>query len=251
LLVYGTHVADFVAAESGRREHVFVAQQSVDNERFRRPATAERLEVLQHQLSLEARPVGVFVGRLEPEKGLDLLLKASAAASVAHTLVLVGSGSLEPELRLLSVRLGIAERVRFAGHVSQGDLPAYLAVADFLVLPSVTTKRVKETWGLVVNEAMNCQLPVIATDAVGAAAGGLVVDGETGLVVPEGDVVALAGALDRLSSDTLLRLSLGQAASARVLDFSVSAAADAFEAAIAAAISARGRARRREVACAS
>ena len=66
------------------------------------------------------------------------------------------------------------------------------AACDVLVVPSVPTRTFREPWGLVVNEAMNQGLAVIATDAVGAAAGGLVRDGENGLIVPAGDERALA-----------------------------------------------------------
>lgn len=251
LLVYGTHVAEFVAAESGRQERVFIAPQAVDNERFRCAVPAGRRAALRRELSLGEAPVAAFVGRLEPGKGLDVLLRAFAAASAQHTLLVVGAGSLGSELQRLAADLGIGSRVRFAGRVGQADLPAYLAAADFLVLPSVTTPRFREPWGLVVNEAMNCGLPVVATDAVGAAAGGLVVHGQTGLVIPAGDVEALAGGFDRLATDAVLRAELGRRARERVLDFSFAAAADAFERAVEAAVASRGRGRAREAACAS
>ena len=67
------------------------------------------------------------------------------------------------------------------------------AHADVLVVPSIPTASFREPWGLVVNEAMNRGMAVIASDAVGAAAGGLVRDGDTGIVVPAGDPRALAG----------------------------------------------------------
>ena len=64
-------------------------------------------------------------------------------------------------------------------------------MADVYVLPSITTRLFKEPWGLVVNEAFNQGVPVIATDAVGAAAGGLVENGVNGFVVPEGNSRAI------------------------------------------------------------
>ena len=85
-----------------------------------------------------------------------------------------------------------------------------------LVLPSVASKRWREAWGMVVNEAMNCGVPVIATDAVGAAAGGLVVDDETGLIVPQRDARALASAIARLLKDDPGRRRLGATAQLRV-----------------------------------
>ena len=125
--------------------------------------------------------------------------------------------------------------MRFIGHIDQTDLPVLLQASDALVLPSVSTRSFKEPWGLVVNEAMNCRLPVIATDSVGAAAGGLVIHRETGLVVPQRDASALASAIEELACDKMKRRSLGEAASARVLAWNYTAAADAFDAALAAA----------------
>jgi glycosyltransferase involved in cell wall biosynthesis len=85
------------------------------------------------------------------------------------------------------------------------------AAADVLVVPSIPTRTFREPWGLVVNEAMNRKLPVIASDAVGAVAGGLVRDGHNGLVVPAGNARALAGAMRRLATDAPLRIRLGAA----------------------------------------
>ena len=82
-------------------------------------------------------------------------------------------------------------------------------------MPSIATRRFLEPWGLVCNEAMSQGRPVIATDAVGAAAGGLVRDGETGLVVPAGDARALAEAIERLLGDAQLRADLGRGARRR------------------------------------
>ena len=84
------------------------------------------------------------------------------------------------------------------------------------MLPSIPTRDFREPWGLVTNEAFNQGVPVIATDAVGAAAGGLIEHERTGLVVPAGDAEALAGALRRLHDDPALRARLGAAARAAV-----------------------------------
>ena len=85
----------------------------------------------------------------------------------------------------------------------------FYAAADVLVIPSLATRHFREPWGLVANEAMNQHLPVIATDAVGAAAGGLVRHERNGLVVRAGDPDALAAALRRLHDDPALRARLG------------------------------------------
>lgn len=239
VVTYGTHVSEYVHRESGRADGVFVARQSVDNERFRRAIPEADVALLRDRLGLTEAPTFTYVGRLTEEKGLATLLEASARAGTAYELVLAGSGPLRGELERQAASLGLDGRVAFAGHVDQADLPVLLRASDALVLPSVTTRRMREPWGLVVNEAMNCGLPVIATDAVGAAAAGLVVDGETGLVVPERDAESLARAIDRLVSDAEERRRLGRAGSERVLSWNYSAAAEAFESALAYAMSGR------------
>lgn len=240
LVVYGPHVARHVADESGRTENVFEAPQAVDNGVFRAPPSPERRQALRAELGLGLAPVACFVGRLEPEKGLETLVRALAASRVEQQLLVVGSGGFEDELRRLVRELALDDgRVRFAGYVEQRALVDYLAVCDYLVLPSVTTSRFREPWGLVANEAMNAALPVVATEAVGAVAGGLVVHDVTGLVVPERDEEALAAALDALAQDEALRRRLGASASARVLRWSFDAAAAGFASAIESAIARR------------
>jgi glycosyltransferase involved in cell wall biosynthesis len=107
------------------------------------------------------------------------------------------------------------------------------AAADALVVPSIATRSFREPWGLVVNEAMNQELPVIASDAVGAAAGGLVRDGRNGLIVSAGDPVALAAALRRLARDPSDRARMGAAGRRDVAAYSFDAWAGGFSAALA------------------
>ena len=125
--------------------------------------------------------------------------------------------------------------------VSPVELRNLYAASDVLVLPSIPTRTFREPWGLVVNEAMNRGLPVIATDAVGAAAGGLVRDGRNGLVVPAGDSTALAEALGRLAGDAPLRARLGAAGAEDVRAFTHDAWARGFSEALASLGLSRGR----------
>ncbi len=151
-----------------------------------------------------ARPATrfLFVGRDAPEKGLAVLLEAWRRADLPEAeaaLVLVGAGagaSRAPSI--LGLDPVSAERLR--------DL---YAGADVLVVPSIETRTFREPWGLVVNEAMNRGLAVITSDAVGAAAGGLVRDGHNGLVVPAGNEPALGRAIVSLAQDRALRARLG------------------------------------------
>jgi glycosyltransferase involved in cell wall biosynthesis len=102
--------------------------------------------------------------------------------------------------------------VRFLDYVPNTALYKYYRLANALIVPSVTTRVFKEPWGLIVNEAMNQGCVVIASDAVGAARGGLLEHERTGLVVPEGDATALAAAMRRVLSDSALHARLSEAA---------------------------------------
>ena len=108
----------------------------------------------------------------------------------------------------------------------------FLAAADVCVIPSIRTRGFREPWGLVANEAMNQSTPVIASDEVGAAAGGLVRHERNGLVVPAGDVPALAGALRRLHDDPALRGELGANARRDVAAYTFEAWAAGFAGAL-------------------
>jgi glycosyltransferase involved in cell wall biosynthesis len=166
-------------------------------------------------------PTVLEVARLAEVKGQRVLL--AALRDVDATAVLVGcdlerGGAYEAELRREAERLGVAERVVFAGQ--RDDVPGLLAGCDVLCLPSTA-----EGLPLVVLEAMAQAKPVVAT-AVGGTPE-LVVDGETGLLVPPGDARALAEALGTVIADRELARRLGDAGRRRVLaEFSLSAMTD-------------------------
>jgi glycosyltransferase involved in cell wall biosynthesis len=128
------------------------------------------------------------VGRLAPEKGIDVLLHAADGLPVE--IALAGAGPEEERLRRLA-----GPNVRFLGQVPRDDLPAVFAAADVLVLPSRS-----EPWGMGLNEAALAGLPLVATSVAGAAHE-LIEDGVSGFVVPPDDVDALRSALRRLVED--------------------------------------------------
>ena len=118
------------------------------------------------------------------------------------------------------------------GNAKSRQLRNIYAASDVLVMPAISTPRIREPWGLVANEAMNQGLPVIATDAVGAVAGGLVRHERNGLVVPAGDPAALAKAILRLRDDAELRTRLGEAAREDVAAYTYDAWARGFSSAL-------------------
>jgi glycosyltransferase involved in cell wall biosynthesis len=128
---------------------------------------------------------------------------------------------------------GASAGVSCIAPVSARRLREMYADADVLVVPSIRTRTFREPWGLVINEAMNRGLATIASDEVGAVAGGLVRDGRNGLVVGAGDVDALARAMVRLASEPELRVRLGAAGAADVSAYTHEAWAGGFSAALA------------------
>lgn len=130
----------------------------------------------------ERRQRIVYLGRLEAYKRIDLLLRALAALRPRHPeleLLIVGRGAEREGLERLAKELGVAERVRFAGFVDDEERDRLVASALLAVCPSV-----KEGWGITITECNALGVPVVATDAPGLR--DAVVDGETGVLVPDG-----------------------------------------------------------------
>jgi len=231
VVTYGPHVSAYVRARGARNVHI--APQSVDNDFWSAPAVAAPSE--------RAWPAGagtkfLFVGRPAREKGLGVLMEAwrsSGLQAPAAALVLVGVGPGPPWVPAGGAAEHERQGIVCLDRVAAVELRDLYASSDVLVLPSIATRTFREPWGLVVNEAMNQGLAVIATDAVGAAAGGLVRDGRNGLVVAAGDSSALGGALRRLAADALLRETLGRAGAEDVRAFSHDAWAKGFSEALA------------------
>ena len=115
------------------------------------------------------------------------------------------------------------------------------AACEVLVVPSLRTRTFREPWGLVVNEAMNRGLAVIASDQVGAAAGGLVRDGANGLVIGAGDAPALARAIEQLAQSPQLREEMGVEGEKDVRAYSAGAWAQGFTSALSTLKLARSR----------
>jgi len=214
VVTYGPHVSAYVRARGAR--NVFVAPQSVDNDFWR--ASPGDLPPLPTEASVRF----LFVGRAAPEKGLEILLAAWRAArgDASHALVLAG------------VRSDCAAGVVSLGELDPERLRGVYRACDVLVVPSLATRTFREPWGLVVNEAMNQGLAIIASDAVGAAAGGLVRHEHNGLIVRAGDELALAQAIGRLAEDAPLRERLGAAGAEDVLAYSHGAWAEGFSRAL-------------------
>lgn len=239
VVTYGPHVSAYVRARGANNVHV--AAQSVDNDFWSAPEIAPPSE---HAWPAEAGVKFLFVGRPHREKGLGVLAEAWRATGlrpVDAALALVGVGAHPAPATWALASEETDAPVRSLDPVAPVELRSLYGAADVLVLPSIATRTFREPWGLVVNEAMNRGLAVIASDAVGAAAGGLIRDRVNGLVVPAGDSAALARAIERLAADDRLRARLGAAAAEDVRAFSHDAWASGFSEALATLGLSRGR----------
>lgn len=168
------------------------------------------------------RTVYLNVGRLVGYKGQRHAIEA--LRGVEGELWLAGTGPLEGELRAVAASAGVADRVRFLGNLSDEELPAVLHACDVFVFPSVTPN---EAFGLVLVEAMACGKPLVACH-LESGVPYVCRDGDNGLLVPPGDVGALATALGRLAGDPGLRSRLGQRGRERAAgEFSVDRMLDA------------------------
>lgn len=220
VVTYGPHVSAYVRERGARNVHVAV--QAVDNDFWSAPAQAPE----PHGWPARTGVRFLFVGREAREKGLAVLREAWQVCDLdtsAAALVLVGVG---PHGVTTPGMAGV-------GPQDAAQVRNFYAAADVLVVPSIATATFREPWGLVVNEAMNQHTSIIASDAVGAAAGGLVRHERNGLIVPAADVPALAAAMRRVAQDSDLRRRLGAEGSVDVRAYNHEAWAQGFSGALA------------------
>ncbi|MBI4435264.1 glycosyltransferase family 4 protein [Candidatus Uhrbacteria bacterium] len=185
-------------------EHPF----GVDLERFH---PGDELELRERHQIPHKTPILLFVGGLDAAhafKGLPPLFDAlEGLLAYDWQVVIVGDGALKETYRVQAAQKGLDSRVTFAGNVSHEDLPRYYRLADFHLLPS--TKRA-EAFGLVALEAAASGIPSIASNLPGVRT--LVQDGNTGLLVPPGDVEELKKAILLFIEQVDLRERLGLSA---------------------------------------
>ena len=200
-------------------EKIVIIPPGVDTSRFYPIPDDEAKEAIEYS---GCPRLLLFVGRIEPLKGIDTLIRAlamvresGALEKQCYSLAIIGGDPDAPaeqmttemaRLRALCVELHLEDLVLFLGKRAQETLPYYYSAADILIMPSHY-----ESFGMVALEAMSCGTPVIASQVGGLAF--LVQDGITGFVVPGGDPAALARTLTQLIQQPELRARLGQQAS--------------------------------------
>jgi 1,2-diacylglycerol 3-alpha-glucosyltransferase len=206
-VVPGRSAWEYLRGHKVDESTIFTAPNAVDNDLFASAAVAARQNetALRREFALPERYF-LFAGRLVREKGVFELLSAYAKLDESMRrqvgLVLVGDGECRLALQEQgsSISPGV---VRFAGFAQREQLAIYYALAETLILPTYT-----DTWGLVVNEAMACGLPVILSRAAGCAAD-LVTENWNGLLVDPKDVSSLMLAMRTIADQPGLRATMG------------------------------------------
>jgi glycosyltransferase involved in cell wall biosynthesis len=217
-VVPGKSSIDYLRSYGVPEEMIFTAPNAVDTRFFAQRAEVIRKDAITHRqaLGLPAH-FFLFAGRLVPEKGtFDLLRAYDALAPEVRKemgLVFVGDGAARSALQQRAAAIGPGV-IHFAGFAQREQLATYYALADVLVFPTHT-----DTWGLVVNEAMACGLPVISSSAAGCVAD-LVESGWNGRVVSSGAVGQLASAMDELARNAELRSLMGRRSAQRIAKYS-------------------------------
>ena len=217
-LAVGTRSEEYFRFYGARR--VVRSPHFVDNEHFAQGAAASDAAAVRRSWGVrDDAMIAAFVGKLVPKKRpLDLLEAVAASGRRDVHVVYVGDGELRDGCREAAARLGVP--VTFAGFHNQSALPSAYAAMDVLVLPS----DIRETWGLVVNEAMACGKPALVSSAAGCAPD-LIAEGQTGYTFGVGDVRQLAAHVITLAADSELRQRLGRGARAHISGYTAAAAA--------------------------
>jgi len=231
-LVGGRPHARYMHSLGVPRDRIFMGYDVVDNDHFGRGADHARNSAreMRARHGLPERYI-LASGRFIPKKDFATLVRAFAryrsqvrdGERPAWDLVILGDGEERAFLERLRDELNLRDAVHLPGFRGYDDLPAFYGLADAFVHPSE-----REQWGLVVNEAMACGLPVLLTDKCGCAED-LVIDGKTGFQFPVGDVEILGEHLLRLWRNDDRRRAMGMAARRRIASFSPEAFARGLE----------------------
>ena len=215
-VVGGTLHRDYIISLGMPAERVFLGYDAVDNDHFRTGACGARASAVGWRRKLQL-PDRYFLAcsRFTEKKNILRLIEAYAryqrrAGDSVWKLVIVGEGTLKPEMVALCQRLDVVDEVLLVGAQSYTDLPLYYGLADVFVHASTT-----EQWGLVVNEAMAAGLPVLVSNRCGCAPE-LVHEGRNGYTFDPYDIDGLAALFSRVSIDHGSRRDLG-AASERII----------------------------------
>lgn len=216
--VPGKSSSEYLQSMGVSAGRIHTAPNAVDIRRFAHLARAVKAPAAQRRTELGLPPrYFLYAGRIIAEKGVFHLLEAYAQLPPelrsAMGLVFVGDGTARTELTTEAAKV-VPGTVVLPGFAQRDQLAAFYALGEVLVFPTLS-----DPWGLVVNEAMACGLPIIATDVAGCTAD-LVHDGENGYVIPSADVGRLTEAMAAFARDAQLTSRMGERSASRIEAFS-------------------------------
>ena len=206
IVVPSLFTKDLIQKVAGEEYPIDIIHNGVDFARFDRTIDTQELRA-----RAGGRKILLTVGNFKERRGQDLILRALGILKKKRSdffYYLVGGGSLRTSLEELARSLGLTEYVAFVGQKDGEELVRYFHACDIYVHTPRVFRLNFEGFGIVYLEASACGKPLVATDAGGIR--DAVIDGETGLIVPDEDVAGIAEALDRLLSDPALCTRLGE-----------------------------------------
>lgn len=212
-ITYGTAAGDYLVQLGLPKEKIVIGVNAVNTQFFMEKSQEAKAETAEWKKKPEWQGLHfLLVGNLVKRKGIEYVLNALTLIKDsigAFHLHLVGDGPLKTELQTQAKKGGFENALHFWGNQPFAKMPFFYALADCLLFPSLY-----DVWGLILNEAMSCGLPVISSSLAGATRD-LVEDGINGWVVHPQNVPALAEAIKTMA-DAELRTKMGQQAAATI-----------------------------------
>lgn len=210
-LFIGQSNKEFYLAHGVKESQLFFTPYSVDNQRFRhqyKQLKGQKTEFRKKYNLKEDAPVFLFVGKyIHKKRPMDLIRAFHQLNHPKAQLIMVGEGVLRSDMEAY-IKENNLNRISLTGFINQQEIAEYYTIADVFVLPS----GYGETWGLVVNEAMNFNLPLIVSDLVGCT-DDLVHEGQNGFTFPFGDVEQLKEKMGKMLSTGTDLQKMGQLSS--------------------------------------
>jgi len=207
-LAYGSYAKDFLIKYGAKDKNIFICSNAVDNEYFSQGCKrhGREIEKIKEQLGVRDNKIILYVGQLIKRKGVFDLLKAFKLIKKEVqnvSLLIIGNGPIEIKLKQYCRENDLVD-VIFVGFRQKDELIKYYAIADIFVLPSSN-----EVWGLVINEAMACGLPIITTNKVGAS-GDIVKNGINGYIIEPKNLEMLSEKILKILKNDNIRKQFGQ-----------------------------------------
>lgn len=191
LIAYGNRAKEYLLGLGASNNKIFISYNTTDISMYSKGCNKYKKELEKKKMGLSGKKIILFYGQLIERKGVDILIKAFGTVIQYMTnvsLLIVGSGPMKENLENLSKKLRISE-IYFIDDPGDKKISKYYSIADIFVLPSR-----EEVWGLVVNEAMACGLPVVVSEFAGSSRD-LIKNGENGYIFKGGEVNDLANKL--------------------------------------------------------